>query len=300
MKLFAASFALASAQEFAADAGDDARTFSFGDSASFAYDDSYAGFGAGSFYDSAYGSDYNSLAAAYNYDDADAAAADADAAVADEAGRDKDEARYFGVNVVSTTSTTSTTFTTTEWKQRYCLKCDVMSTSQCAAAGSGGATEESCEQNEVCFLELRRSTVRAPSGKQVTQICTGCKHRQACWDLKQQNSVTGLNTFRDLAQCHQTNAGNNRPRLGDVTSVCRTCFQPSDETFANAATKANKFLIGNANDQSLTIPNGSSVSNTVTLYGSSDSDFNEIWFSSRHGISHLTSYDIDFSMAAPA
>jgi hypothetical protein len=299
MKLFAATLALASAQDLG-DAGDDARTFSFGDSASFAYDDSYAGFGAGSFYDSAYGSDYGSLAAAYNYDDADAAAADADAAVADEAGRDKDEARYFGVSVSTTPPPTTTTYTTTEWKQRYCLKCDVMSTSECAVAGSGGATEEGCEANEVCFLELRRSTVRAPSGKAVTQICTGCKNRQACWDLKQQNSVTGLNKFRDLSQCHPTNANNNSPRLGDVTSVCRTCFAPSDVTFASATTKSDKFLIGNANNLSFTIPNGSGISKTVTLYGSSDSDFNEIWFTSRHGISHVTSYDFDFSMDALA
>ncbi|CAG5103148.1 Oidioi.mRNA.OKI2018_I69.chr1.g639.t1.cds [Oikopleura dioica] len=297
MKLFAATLAIASAQDFAAsEAGDDARTFSFGDSA-FDYGESaYAGFDSGAFYDSAYGSDYNSLSAAYNYDDADAAAADADAAVADEAGRDKDEARYFGVVQATTTSPTTQTFTTTSRITKHCIKCDVMTPAKCAVVGqTNDEVNQPCENGEVCFLEVRRSH----QADKLTQICTGCKNAQACWDLKQQNSITGAKALRNLAQCHQMHTSGNRiPRLGSIASVCRTCFAPSTSAYASTsdANKPNQFFAGNSDGNSFTIPNGSGVSATVTLYGSNDATFNDIWFTNRHGLSSTSSYDLDFSL----
>merc|ERR1712037_762484 len=131
MKLFAAAIALAKAQDEVVDAGDDARTFSFGASA-YSFGDYGASFDSGNFYDSAYGSDYAELSASYNYDDAAN-----DGAVADEAGRDKDEARYFGqaINTVTTTTVT-TTPGTTHPAVGYCIKCDVMDVSTCVASST--------------------------------------------------------------------------------------------------------------------------------------------------------------------
>lgn len=311
MKLFAATLAVASAQDFvSSEAGDDARTFSFGDSA-FDYGDSYSGFQGGAFYDSAYGSDYGSLAAAYNYDDVNAAPADADAAVADDAGRDKDEARYFGVTEVTEPTTTTKTFTTTPMKKTYCLKCDVMEAAKCAI-DAADIEVEACEADDVCFLEVRRSFTRAPSGGVLTQICTGCKHKQACMDLKNQNSITGKTRFYDLEQCHPMSANFKNPRLTDMASVCRTCFLPSDMTKddidddVTGVEYAHKFLVGSAGDDDedasddfLTIPDGTDASEPVLFYGNNDADFYDNWFRLRHGIPHLSSYDLDFSMDSP-
>merc|ERR1712037_415035 len=221
MKLFAAAIALAKAQDEVVDAGDDARTFSFGDSA-YSFGDYGASFDSGNFYDSAYGSDYAELSASYNYDDAAAADAAAnDGAVADEAGRDKDEARYFGqaINTVTTTTVT-TTPGTTHPAVGYCIKCDVMDVSTCVASSTN---IEACDHGDVCFLEVRRNKPR--TGTVLTQLCTGCKSAQACFDLKAQNMVASSTTPRTMLQCfptfHLLNTGH---RLGEMASICRTCL----------------------------------------------------------------------------
>jgi len=304
MKLLAATIALAKAQEnndAIIDAGDDSRTFSFGDSAySFgAYDSN--GFD-GNFYDSAYGSDYAGLSDNFNYEDA-AAAADAAAnaaAVDDEAVRDKDEARYFGgaATTVTTAATTVVTSTTHE-TDVYCLKCDVMSLTQCATATKDA---EKCDHGDVCFLEIRRNKPR--TGNSLTQICTGCKSPQACFDLKAQNMVASTSTPRGLLQCfptvHLKNVGH---RLGEMASVCRTCFIPSDvaedKTTGNDANNNKRFFKG-ASATTFEIPqtgNGATV-NTYTLYDGAFGDFQVAWFTGLHGLS-TSVHGLNFALTAP-
>lgn len=295
MKLLAATIALAKAQ----DAGDDSRTFSFGDSAySFgAYDSN--GFD-GSFYDSAYGSDYAGLSDNFNYDDA-AAAADAAAnaaAVDDEAVRDKDEARYFGGAATTvTTPTVTVPTTTTHETDVYCLKCDVMDITQCTTAN---AVAEKCDHGDVCFLEIRRNKPR--TGNSLTQICTGCKSPQACFDLKAQNMVATTGTPRGLLQCFPTvKLLNTGHRLGEMASVCRTCFIPSDnaEDTVTDSNNANRFFKG-ASATTFEIPQdgaGGSVK-TYELYNDAFADFQEAWFTAPHGLS-LSVHGLNFALTAP-
>jgi len=298
MKLLAATIALAKAQEnndAIIDAGDDSRTFSFGDSAySFgAYDSN--GFD-GNFYDSAYGSDYAGLSDNFNYEDA-AAAADAAAnaaAVDDEAVRDKDEARYFGgaATTVTTPATTVAT-TTTHETDVYCLKCDVMDITECATATKDA---ETCDHGDVCFLEIRRNNPR--TGNKLTQICTGCKSPQACFDLKAQNMVASTSTPRGLLQCfptvHLKNVGH---RLGEMASVCRTCFIPSDHSTDNS--DRDRFFNG-ASGTTFDIPQtGNGGKKTYTLYDGTFTKFTEAWFTERHGLS-TSVHGLDFALTAPS
>jgi len=304
MKLLAATIALAKAQEnndAIIDAGDDSRTFSFGDSAySFgAYDSN--GFD-GNFYDSAYGSDYAGLSDNFNYEDA-AAAADAAAnaaAVDDEAVRDKDEARYFGgaATTVTTPATTVAT-TTTHETDVYCLKCDVMDITECATATKDA---ETCDHGDVCFLEIRRNKPR--TGNSLTQICTGCKSPQACFDLKAQNMVASTSTPRGLLQCfptvHLKNVGH---RLGEMASVCRTCFIPSDvaEDTSDDTQNANRFFKG-ASASTFEIPQSGNAPLTVKtydLYDDAFGDFQEAWFTAPHGLSQSV-HGLDFALTAPS
>jgi len=291
MKLFIATVALAKAQDI--DAGDESRTFSFGDSAYSFGDDAYS-FDAGNFYDSAYGSDYADLTANYNYDDAAAAGAAADAAVADEEARDKDEARYFGgASVTVTTPTVPPTTTTTHESDTYCIKCDVMDVTSCVASATN---TEKCAHGDVCFLEVRRNNPR--TGAILTQLCTGCKSPQACFDLKDQNMVASSTTPRGLLQCfptvHLLNVGH---RLGEMASVCRTCFIPSDTDHAGDGTDANKFLKGTTTTE-ITIPtsgNGADLPTTVDLEHETVAEHAAIWFSNLHGLT-LDVHGLNFGL----
>ena len=302
MKLLAATIALAKAQG-ELDAGDDSRTFSFGDSAySFgAYD---SGNFDGNFYDSAYGSDYAGLSDNFNYEDA-AAAADAAAnaaAVDDEAVRDKDEARYFGGAATTQTTTTPTPATTTTHETDvYCLKCDVMDVTTCTTFAEA---DEACAHGDVCFLEMRRNNPR--TGNALTQVCTGCKSPQACYDLKAQNMVANAATPRGMLQCFPTvkllNVGH---RLGEMASVCRTCFIPSDdpEDTTTDSNNANKFFKGvtNSGVVQFEIPqsgDGSTAANTYTLYNAAESEYIEAWFTGPHGLSQAV-HGIDFVLPNP-
>jgi hypothetical protein len=305
MKLLAATIALAKAQD-AIDAGDDSRTFSFGDSAySFgAYD---SGNFDGNFYDSAYGSDYAGLSDNFNYEDG-AAPADAAANAAtvdDEAARDKDEARYFGGAATTATTTTAAVVTaTTHETDVYCLKCDVMSITACATASEAA---ETCAHGDVCFLEIRRNNPR--TGNDLTQICTGCKSAQACYDLKAQNMVAGTGTPRGMMQCfptrHLLNTGH---RLGEMASVCRTCFIPSDvaEDTAGPTTDSNNddhFFKGKTGGTAgqFEIPvsgTGATAANTYQLYGATFLEFTNVWFTLEHGLSQAV-HGLNFALPVP-
>lgn len=301
MKLLAATIALAKAQD-AIDAGDESRTFSFGDSAySFgAYD---SGNFDGNFYDSAYGSDYAGLSDNFNYEDG-AAPADAAANAAtvdDEAARDKDEARYFGgAATTQTTVVTTVATTTTHETDVYCLKCDVMDIEQCATAH---AVAETCAHGDVCFLEIRRNKPR--TGNSLTQICTGCKSPQSCYDLKAQNMVAGTGTPRGMLQCYPTLQlkETTRHRMGEMASVCRTCFIPSDvaeDTDAGDDANNNKRFFKGSSATHFEIPqagDGSDV-NLYALYDDTFPLFKEAWFSGLHGLSQAV-HGLDFNLEVP-
>jgi len=139
-----------------------------------------------------------------------------------------DAARYV---VATTTATTTPGFTpgtppqtTTRASSEGCWKCDAMTYSDCATQGYW--QECSLDQTEgdygVCFLELRETN------QLMTQLCTGCKSRTACYNLRRQNFVgsTGSNLSRFHDQC-KPEFKLQRPnrRYGNQQSVCRTCFK---------------------------------------------------------------------------
>ncbi|CBY31044.1 unnamed protein product [Oikopleura dioica] len=254
MKLFIATVALAKAQDI--DAGDESRTFSFGDSA-------------------------------YSFGD-DAYSFDAEA-------RDKDEARYFGgASVTVTTPTVPPTTTTTHESDTYCIKCDVMDVTSCVASATN---TEKCAHGDVCFLEVRRNNPR--TGAILTQLCTGCKSPQACFDLKDQNMVASATTPRGLLQCfptmHLLNVGH---RLGEMASVCRTCFIPSDSDYANDATKDTKKFLTGTSATTITIPlkgDGLTGPTPVNLEHEDVTEHAEIWFSDLHGLT-LDVHGLNFGL----
>merc|ERR1719468_1144641 len=204
-----------------------------------------------------------------------------------------DEARYFGgaATTVTTPATTVAT-TTTHETDVYCLKCDVMDITECATATKDA---ETCDHGDVCFLEIRRNNPR--TGNKLTQICTGCKSPQACFDLKAQNMVASTSTPRGLLQCfptvHLKNVGH---RLGEMASVCRTCFRPSDDA-EDLVTDGNKFFKGISTGLTFEIPNGGTP-NTYTLYDGAFGDFQVAWFTGLHGLS-TSVHGLNFALTAP-
>ena len=111
-----------------------------------------------------------------------------------------DSARY----VVATTTTTpplttSTTTTTTPTTGEGCWKCDAMTYSNCATEGywQQCSPDQTAGDYGVCFLELRETN------QLMTQLCTGCKSRTACYNLRRQNFVgsTGSSLSRFHDQC---------------------------------------------------------------------------------------------------
>jgi hypothetical protein len=109
--------------------------------------------------------------------------------------------------------------------------------------------------------------------------------------------VAGTGTPRGMLQCfptrHLLNTGH---RLGEMASVCRTCFIPSDvaeDTDAgDDGNNDDRFFkgVGNAGLNSagqFEIPqagDGTAV-NTYDLYGNDYDKFTEAWFSEPHGLS---------------
>ncbi|CAG5082242.1 Oidioi.mRNA.OKI2018_I69.PAR.g10074.t1.cds [Oikopleura dioica] len=89
------------------------------------------------------------------------------------------EVRYFGLASATTTTTTPGTNTTTQSPGSGCFKCDAMSMTLCAVSG----VFETCEgESSSCFIEAREVN------QQLTQLCTGCKNPQACYNLQQSNN----------------------------------------------------------------------------------------------------------------
>ena len=122
------------------------------------------------------------------------------------------EERYFGIASVTTTTTTPGTTTTTKSPGSGCFKCDAMSMTACAVSG----VFETCEgESSSCFIEVREIN------QQLTQLCTGCKNTQACYNLQQNN-------FLGTHQHHQCKPHYAQQQVGrrrtNEQSVCRQCF----------------------------------------------------------------------------
>jgi len=169
--------------------------------------------------------DLNALFASLT-ENLEVASADAAAAAVDPA----PAARY----VVATTTTTTTVAptagqTTVQTVGEGCWKCDAMTFATCATAGQW----QQCSPDQtdgdfgVCFLELRETN------QLLTQLCTGCKSRNACYNLRRQNFVgstgSSLSRFHDQCKPEWKLQRTNR-RYGTQQSVCRTCFSmcPND------------------------------------------------------------------------
>ena len=112
-----------------------------------------------------------------------------------------DAARY----VVATTTTTTTVTptpggqTTVPTTGEGCWKCDAMTFATCATQGywQQCSPDQTAGDYGVCFLELRETN------QLMTQLCTGCKSRNACYNLRRQNFVgsSGSNLSRFHDQC---------------------------------------------------------------------------------------------------
>lgn len=181
----------------------------------------------------------------YKKDYTAAADAQADSFHADEV------ARYFG-GATATVTPASTTVTTTITNQRdsYCVKCDVMDVAQCVVTATSA---QKCANGDVCFLEVRRNNPR--TGNALTQLCTGCKNPQACYNLKSQNSASGGNTPRGMMQCFPAvQLARIGRRLGEISSVCRTCFVPSASDFSGVVADDEKVFLTAIGPNSISIP----------------------------------------------
>merc|ERR1712193_346724 len=84
-----------------------------------------------------------------------------------------------------------------------CWKCDAMSFTACATGGyfQTCSPDQTNGDNGVCFLELRETN------QFLTQLCTGCKDRNSCYNLRRQNFVGSATGSSGAAQ--MTSASQN-------------------------------------------------------------------------------------------
>lgn len=141
-----------------------------------------------------------------------------DAVVADDfVAPGTDDERYFFTQA-STTSTTTTTTTQTPRQGNACWKCDQMTYDKCSSEGY----LEVCEKGDkdCCFVEIRETA------QSLQQLCTGCKDKNACENLRDENFV-GTNQIN-----HQCRPDYRQQMIGrfnrSVQSVCRQCFNTCD------------------------------------------------------------------------
>ena len=112
-----------------------------------------------------------------------------------------DAARYVVATTTNTPplTTTTPTTTTTQATGEGCWKCDAMTFATCATQGQWQqcSPDQTAGDYGVCFLELRETN------QLMTQLCTGCKSRNACYNLRRQNFVgsSGSNLSRFHDQC---------------------------------------------------------------------------------------------------
>jgi len=150
-------------------------------------------------------------------------AQDAAPAAAIQQGVQNDEERYFFTEA-TTTSTTTPGTTTTADLGTSCWKCDQMTYADCSAKGD----LEKCEKGDkdCCFVEVRETA------QSLQQLCTGCKSRNACENLRDENfhndNRNPQRRNRNLDQCRPDYRLQRIGRRGPGQSVCRQCFKTCD------------------------------------------------------------------------
>jgi len=212
MKLLASFIASTLAQGLT-----DERNFDYGSFADYGLGDFDSNYNFDGNYADAYGGSF------YDYDAA-AQAANRDAEEDDE----RKGERYFFTQP-TTTSTTSTTTVVTTIPGDSCWKCDQMSYADCAAKGD----IEKCQKGDkdCCFVEIRETA------QQLQQLCTGCKSRVACENLRDENfHFDTPNSFgkaisnEKVYQCRPDYRQQIVGKHATKQSVCRQCFTTCDPT----------------------------------------------------------------------
>jgi len=210
MKLLASFIASTLAQGLT-----DERNFDYGSFADYGLGDFDSNYNFDGNYADAYGGSF------YDYDAA-AQAANRDAEEDDE----RKGERYFFTQP-TTTSTTTTTTVATVISGDSCWKCDQMSYADCAAKGD----IEKCQKGDkdCCFVEIRETA------QQLQQLCTGCKSRVACENLRDENfHFDTPNSFgkaisnEKVYQCRPDYRQQIVGKHATKQSVCRQCFNTCD------------------------------------------------------------------------
>lgn len=204
------------------------RNFDYGSFGDYGLGDFDSSYNFDTNYDSAYGS-------FYDYDQA--AEAEREAEEDDE----RKGERYFFTQA-STTSTTTTTTTQTPPDGSSCWKCDQMTYASCASEGD----IELCQKGDkdCCFVEIRETA------QQLQQLCTGCKDKVACENLRDENfhfdtpnslSVTSSN--EKVYQCRPDYRQQIIGKHATKQSVCRQCFKTCEPTLV-VDSKTGGFCFG--------------------------------------------------------
>merc|ERR1712046_248525 len=108
---------------------------------------------------------------------------------------------------------------TTEFSSfNKCFSCFGSSISECQNNGQ----LVTCSNIDSCLIEVRTR------GQNLVSIKSGCKEKNSCQDLKNQN----FHSIVHFSQCKPENSG-RQTRFGP--SVCRQCSMPCDDSLANGA-----------------------------------------------------------------
>lgn len=170
-------------------------------------------------------------------------------------GPDGDDGRYFSRTTSPTPPTSPVTSPTTTTDGQVCWHCDQESFADCATLGEYRTC--SMGEEDCCFVELRETKDKLQS------VCTGCKQKNACYDLKQQNFVWSdskgmIDAAAPFDQCRPLhNHMQSRGRFRGRQSVCRTCFQQCTLQNDNSDGKGAMCFGGlqeNGGDLSLSFP----------------------------------------------
>lgn len=229
---------LAQGQDYA-DANPDERNFDYGSYGNFGdyqLDGFEAAYDLGDYGAADYGASF------YDYDPIAEAAAEADAEVDDE----RKGERYFFTNPPVTVTTTTTTSTTIN-DGYSCWKCDQMTMSDCSTKGR----LETCSKGDrdCCFVEVREQH------QKLQQLCTGCKDKVACENLRDENfhMLSNTQTNEKVMQCRPDYRQQFVGKFAGTQSVCRQCFMTCDPAADNGNMCFGGHKDGGANHQVLKV-----------------------------------------------
>jgi len=170
-------------------------------------------------------------------------AQDAAPAAAIQQGVQNDEERYFFTQATTTSTTTPGTTTTVDLGTS-CWKCDQMTYMDCSVKGD----LEKCEKGDkdCCFVEVRETA------QSLQQLCTGCKSRKACENLRDENfhndNKNPQRRNRNFDQCRPDYRLQRIGRRGPGQSVCRQCFNTCDPD--DTANDGGSFCFGGSHIKS--------------------------------------------------